>query len=75
MAVLRAGLAALANSKDSEELIVQIVLGAAYRPAPLSYGLQDPTASWLEIISGDVKRATFDMTKSVREKSAQAGFQ
>lgn len=58
MAVLRAGLAALANTGENEELVIQIVLGASYGPLPLSSGMQEPNASWLEIITGTVQKAT-----------------
>ena len=74
MAVLRAGLAALANTGENEELAIQIVLGASYGPVPLSGGMQDPNASWLEIITGAVQKATNDMVKSAKEKAEQSGF-
>ena len=74
MAVLRAGLAALANTGENEELAIQIVLGASYGPVPLSGGMQDPNASWLEIITGTVQKATNDMVKSAKEKAEQSGF-
>lgn len=75
MAVLRAGLAALANTGENEELTIQIVLGGSYSPVPLSGGMQDPNASWLEIITGTVQKATSDMVKSAKEKAEQSGFQ
>ena len=53
----------------------RIILGASYGPVPLSPGLQDPNASWLEIISGSVQKANYDMLKSVKEKAGQSGFQ
>ena len=75
MAVLRAGLAALANTGENEELTVQVMLGGSYGPVPLSGGMQDPNASWLEIITGNVQKATSDMVKSAKEKAEQSGFQ
>lgn len=75
MAVLRAGLAALANTGENEELTVQAMLGGSYGPVPLSGGMQDPNASWLEIITGNVQKATSDMVKSAKEKAEQSGFQ
>ncbi len=60
MAVLRAGLAALANTGENEELTIQIVLGGSYSPVPLSGGIQ---------------KATSDMVKSAKEKAEQSGFQ
>lgn len=75
MAVLRAGLAALAHTPEHEELIVQVILGPSYGPTPLSDGLQDPNASWLEIIAGTVQKASADVVKSARTKAEQSGFQ
>ncbi len=75
MAVLRAGLAALANTGEYEELCVQIILGYSYTPQNVPADMQDPTASWLEIITGTVKKATSDMVKSAKEKAEQNSFQ
>lgn len=75
MAVLRAGLAALANTGEHEELCVQIILGCSYTPQNIPADMQDPTASWLEIITGTVKKATSDMVKSAKEKAEQNSFQ
>ena len=72
---IRAGLAALAEDKSGRETVVQIVLGRAYAPAQVPTELQDPTASWLEIIMGCVSKATAEARKSVREKAEQHGFE
>ena len=75
MAVLRAGLAVLAGVRENEALAVQIILGGSYSPSTVSNGLQDPNASWLEIISGNIQKASSDQVRSVREKAEQNGFQ
>ena len=43
-AVIRAGLAALAENKDGTEMVIQIVLGRAYAPSPVPTNLADPNA-------------------------------
>lgn len=73
--VIRAGLAALAESKSGRETVLQVVLGRGFAPSPVSPDLQDPTASWLEIITGCVSKATAEARKSVREKAEQHGFE
>lgn len=72
---IRAGLATLAEDKSGRETVVQIVLGRAYAPAQVPTELQDPTASWLEVITGCVSKATAEARKSVREKAGQHGFE
>ena len=73
--VIRAGLAALAEDKSGRETVLQVVLGRGFAPSPVSPDLQDPTASWLEIITGCVSKATAEARKSVREKAEQHGFE
>lgn len=73
--VIRAGLAALAEDKSGKEVVLQIVLGRAYAPAQVSAELQDPTATWLDVITGCVSKATTEARKSVREKAEQHNFQ
>ena len=75
MAALRAGLAVLANTRENETLAVQIVLGGSYGPSTVFNGLQDPNASWLEIITGNIQKASSDQVRSVKEKAEQSGFQ
>lgn len=74
-AVIRAGLAALAEGKSGMELVVQIVLGRAYAPSPVPANLADPNATWLQILLGDVQKAPAESRKTVQEKSAQHTFQ
>ena len=74
-AVIRAGLAALAENKDGTEMVIQIVLGRAYAPSPVPTNLADPNATWLQILLGDVQKASAESRKSVKEKAEQHTFQ
>ena len=74
-AVIRAGLAALAEDKSGREVVLQIVLGRAFAPAQVPAELQDPSATWLDVITGCVSKATTEARKSVREKAEQHSFQ
>lgn len=74
-AVIRAGLAALTCGKDSIEAAIQIVLGRAYAPSPVPANLADPNATWLQVLLGDVQKASAESRKTVREKSEQHTFQ
>ncbi len=68
---IRAGLAALSEDKSGRDVVLQAVLGRGFAPSPVSPDLQDPTASWLEVITGCVSKATAEARKSVREKAEQ----
>lgn len=72
---IRAGLAALAEDKSGRNVVLQLSLGRGFAPSPVSPDLQDPTANWLEIITGCVSKATAEARKSVREKAEQHGFE
>lgn len=74
-AVTRAGLAALAENKDGTEMVIQVVLGRAYAPSPVPANLADPNATWLQILLGDVQKASAESRKTVREKAEQHTFQ
>lgn len=74
-AVIRAGLAALTEHKDGTQIVVQIILGRAYSPSPVPTDLTDPTATWLQIILGNVQKASAESRKTVKEKSEQHIFQ
>ena len=74
-AVIRAGLAALTEHKDGTQIVVQIILGRAYSPSPVPADLKDPTATWLQIILGNVQKASAESRKTVKEKSEQHIFQ
>lgn len=74
-AVIRAGLAALIENKNDTEMVIQIVLGKAYAPSLVPANLADPNATWLQILLGDVQKASAESRKTVREKSEQHTFQ
>ena len=74
-AVIRAGLAALTEHKDGTQIVVQIILGRAYSPSPVPSDLKAPTATWLQIILGNVQKASAESRKTVKEKSEQHIFQ
>lgn len=73
--VIRAGMAALTENKGSTEAVVQIVLGRACAPSPVPANLADPNATWLQILLGDVQKASAESRKTVREKAGQHAFQ
>lgn len=73
-AVIRAGLAALTEDKSGTEMVVQIILGRGYAPSPVPTNLSDPNASWLQILLGDVQKASAESRKTVKEKSEQLSF-
>lgn len=74
-AVIRAGLAALAENRDESETVVQVILGRAYAPSPVPAGLADPHATWLQVLLGDVQKASAETRKAVRDKAEQHTFQ
>ena len=74
-AVIRAGLAALTEDRSGTEIVIQVVLGRAYAPSPVPANLADPNATWLQILLGDVQKATAESRKTVKEKSEQHTFQ
>lgn len=74
-AVIRAELAALTEDKSGTEIVIQVVLGRAYAPSPVPANLADPNATWLQILLGDVQKATAESRKTVKEKSEQHTFQ
>ena len=74
-AVIRAGLAALTEDKSGTEMVMQIVLGRAYAPSPVPTNLADPNATWLQVLFGDVQKASAESRKSVKEKAEQHIFQ
>lgn len=74
-AVIRAGLAALTDDKSDTEIVIQVVLGRAYAPSPVPANLADPNATWLQILLGDVQKASAESRKTIKEKSEQHTFQ
>ena len=74
-AVIRAGLATLTDDKSDTEIVIQVVLGRAYAPSPVPANLADPNATWLQILLGDVQKASAESRKTIKEKSEQHTFQ
>ena len=60
---------------DGEEMVLQIVFGPAYAPTPTPAEIPDPTASWLNILTGTVSKATAESRRTIREKAEQHRFQ
>lgn len=73
--VIRAGLAAMAESRNGTETVLQVVLGRGFAPSSVPTNLSDPHATWLEVIFGSVSKATAEARKTVREKAEQHGFE
>lgn len=72
---IRAGLAAMTANRGNEEAVLQIIFGPAYAPTPTPAELPDPTASWLNILTGTVSKATAEARRTIREKAEQHRFQ
>lgn len=74
LAVARACLAVMAQTKADEEIVLQIILGPALSPSSLPKNLPDPHASWLNVVFGNVAPASRESRNSVKEKVAYHGF-
>lgn len=74
LAVTRAALAALAMTKEGEEIVLQIVLGPSFSPSPMPSKLADPHASWLDVILGSVAPASAESRNALKEKMNYHGF-
>jgi len=74
IAVVRAGLAAMNQCRDHEELVLQITLGPAITPSLLPPNMPDPHASWLATALGNVGPASPDSRSAVKEKISLHGF-
>ena len=68
-ATIRAGLAALAASKNEEESVVQIVLGKSFKPQFTPRYIPDPHESWLRTIMFGVDEAPAETRKLIKEKN------
>lgn len=72
--MLRAALATLGSLKKGQYATIQIILGAAYAPSFTGNGQYDPEATWLDIVLGNVQKASSDQVKAMREKAGQYRF-
>jgi hypothetical protein len=73
-AIARAGLSALMQAGQGEQVVLQIVLGGAYAPVPVPHRLADPHASWLQVALGNVNPASAESRTSVKEKTGCHSF-
>ncbi len=74
-AMIRASIAAMTNAKSNAECVLQIILGAPHTPATVSRNVSDPTATWLDVVLGNVHRASADQHKVMRDKAEQYSFE
>lgn len=72
--MLRAGLAALGSLQKGETAVIQIIIGAAYPPTFAPTDQYDVDASWLDVVLGNVKKASSEQVKAMREKTSQYSF-
>lgn len=73
-AVSRAALTAMQQTPKGDGLVLQIVMGKAFSPAPMPQNLSDPRASWLQIALGNVRAATPESRAAVKEKITYPGM-
>ncbi|MCL5734749.1 MAG: type IV secretory system conjugative DNA transfer family protein [Actinobacteria bacterium] len=74
-AIVRAVLAGLAAAKRGQgELVLQVMLGARVSPAMLGDRVNDPRATWLDLILGSVRPASAETKASMKSKSSAHGF-
>ena len=74
-AMIRASIAAMTGAKKDTECVVQIILGAPHTPAPVAKNAYDPTATWLDVVLGNVHRASTEQRRTMREKAEQYSFE
>ena len=74
-ATVRAVLAGLAAAKrDRGELVLQVMLGARVSPSMLGDRVDDPRATWLDVILGSVRSASAETKASMKSKASSHGF-
>jgi len=74
LAVARAALATMAQAKENEEIVLQIVLGPSFPPSALPNKISDPHASWLNVLCGDIAPASAESRASIKEKLSYHRF-
>lgn len=72
--MIRATLAAMSGAKQTEETVVQCVLGRAYCPSSIPKDLPDPNANFIDIVLNRVQNASPEQRKSAKEKAEQHAF-
>jgi hypothetical protein len=73
-AVIRAGLAALLQPKNGEQVVLQIVLGQSSAPRLIPADIPDPHAGWFKVILGDVEKASAESRSVIKEKFSGYSF-
>ena len=69
-ALCRTVMATLSQVEKGDEVVIQLVVGGAINPSAVPRDLPSPTASWWEILSGNVPNATSEIRNSVKEKTS-----
>lgn len=67
-ALARTTLATMAQVASGDEIVLQIVLASSIVPENLPKNLPDPSASWWQIVAGNVPTATSEIRSSVKNK-------
>ncbi|MCL2402594.1 MAG: type IV secretion system DNA-binding domain-containing protein, partial [Oscillospiraceae bacterium] len=73
-AVARASLAAMAQVKGNEQIVLQLVIGHAFNPTHVAPNIPDPSANWLQVAFGNVDPASSDVRNQVKEKLCGHSF-
>jgi hypothetical protein len=71
---VRSVLGALASTKASETVVLQLVLGTGRPPRLLPSALADPHQTWLDFALTGSAKASSDAARSIRAKAAEPGF-
>jgi len=74
LAVLKTALAALADTRENETLVIQVVLGETYSPTPALDKAPNPHATLLDTICGKISTASKESLSSIKNKANQHGF-
>jgi hypothetical protein len=74
LAVLRAALAALAQTPADAETVLQIVLGTPFAPTSPAQNPPDPCATWLKRLANGATTASPEQRATMKEKSGAHGF-
>lgn len=75
MAVIRQGLAVMANIGTGSSVVLQVVLGKGFSPASIPRKPQDPHETWLDLALYGVREASADTRNMMKEKASQYNFQ
>lgn len=73
-AVTRAVLAALATTRKSETLVLQVALGGRVRPSNAADHAHDPAGGWFDLLLNGPRPASATARSALRERAARHGF-